>query len=206
MTHRDRAGDPSGQRAGRREAALDALWEDRHEAAVLRELRAWLEGGGGGSRGGPIRRRSRGASCRTSPTSCATATATWAVSASPPWPAPSRRATRPSAGSCRAARAVASARTTWAVPTFPAWRKEAEAGRCLDANPALLGAVASQALHVTRREAPARLRPLVEELREVFPPVTGRRPPGPDPARLARPADSQGLRRRERQRGGLKRA
>ena len=71
-----------------------------------------------------------------------------------------------------------------AVPTFPAWRKEAEAGRCLDANLALLGAVASQALHVTGREAPARLRPLVEELREVFPPVTGRRPPGPNAARL----------------------
>lgn len=56
------------------------------------------------------------------------------------------------------------------VPTFLAWRKECEAGRCLEANLAILATVASQALHVTGREAPIALRPLLDEVRASFPP------------------------------------
>ncbi len=73
-----------------------------------------------------------------------------------------------------------------ALPTFPAWRKEAEAGRCLDANLAILAAVASQALYVTERLPPPALAPLVEEVRGLLPPVTGRRALGPEAARLHR--------------------
>ena len=58
-----------------------------------------------------------------------------------------------------------------AVPTFFSWRREAEAGRCLDAGLASLAAVASQAFHVTDRAAPPPLAPLLEEVRDVFPPV-----------------------------------
>ena len=70
------------------------------------------------------------------------------------------------------------------VPSFQAWRKEAEAGRCLDANLAILAAIASQALHVTGREAPPRLAPLLAELRALVPPMTGQRAPGPEVERL----------------------
>ncbi len=66
------------------------------------------------------------------------------------------------------------------VPSFQAWRKEAEAGRCLDANLAILAAISSQALHVTGRQAPPRLGPLLAEVRGVMPPMTGQRPPGPE--------------------------
>lgn len=71
-----------------------------------------------------------------------------------------------------------------AVPTFPSWRREGEAGRCLDANLALLGAVASQALYVTDRAAPPALTPLLEEIRGLFPPVLSSRQLGPDAERL----------------------
>lgn len=71
-----------------------------------------------------------------------------------------------------------------AVPTFFSWRKEAEAGRFLDAGLAKLAAVASQAFHVTERQPPPRLRPLVEEVREHFPLVTESRPLGGDAERL----------------------
>ena len=71
------------------------------------------------------------------------------------------------------------------VPTFQAWRKEAEAGRCLDANLAILAAVASQALHVTGRAAPPRLGPLLAEVRGLMPPMTGQRRPGPEAERLS---------------------
>jgi len=67
-----------------------------------------------------------------------------------------------------------------AVPTFFSWRKEAEAGCFLDASLAMLAGIASQAFHVTDREAPPCLKPFVEELREVFPPVGASRPLGPD--------------------------
>ena len=71
------------------------------------------------------------------------------------------------------------------VPTFQAWRKEAEAGRCLDANLAILAAIASQALHVTGRAAPPRLGPLLAEVRGLMPPMTGQRRPGPEAERLS---------------------
>ncbi|MFQ5772965.1 MAG: aromatic amino acid lyase [Kiloniellaceae bacterium] len=71
-----------------------------------------------------------------------------------------------------------------AVPTFLSWRKEAEAGRCLDANLAILAATASQAFYVTGRTAPPRLQPLVELVRGVFAPVSARRPLGPEAERL----------------------
>ena len=71
-----------------------------------------------------------------------------------------------------------------AVPTFLAWRKEAEAGRCLDVALAVLAAVASQAFAVTDRAPPARLAPMIEELRDLFPLVREPRARGPDAERL----------------------
>lgn len=67
-----------------------------------------------------------------------------------------------------------------ALPTFPAWRKEAEAGRCLEASLAILAVIASQALYITKRAPPPRLAPLVEEVRRLVPPVSARRALGPD--------------------------
>ena len=67
-----------------------------------------------------------------------------------------------------------------AVPTFQAWRNEAEAGRCLEGALAILAAISSQAFEATGREAPARLRPLVEELRGLVPPVRESRVLGPE--------------------------
>ena len=71
-----------------------------------------------------------------------------------------------------------------AVPTFLAWRKEAEAGRCLDAALAILAMVASQAFEATERRPPIRLAPLVEGLREMVPPVREPRALGPEAERL----------------------
>jgi histidine ammonia-lyase len=73
-----------------------------------------------------------------------------------------------------------------AVPSFQSWRKEAEAGGCLEAGLACLVVIASQAFHVTGRSAPARLRPLLEAVREVFPPLEAPRAPGPDAGRVRR--------------------
>jgi histidine ammonia-lyase len=73
-----------------------------------------------------------------------------------------------------------------AVPTFHCWRKEAEAGRCLDSGLACLAVIASQAFHVSSRDAPARLRPLLEAVREIFPPVDAPRAPGPDAGQVQR--------------------
>lgn len=72
-----------------------------------------------------------------------------------------------------------------ALPTFLAWRSEAEAGRCLDANLAMLAAVASQAFHVTERAAPPRLAPLLDTVRGLCPPLTEPRALGGDVERLA---------------------
>ncbi len=58
-----------------------------------------------------------------------------------------------------------------AVPTFFSWRREAEAGRCLDAGLAILASIASQALQVSRRPAPGPLAPLLEEVRAAVPPL-----------------------------------
>ncbi len=54
-----------------------------------------------------------------------------------------------------------------------AWRGQEEAGRCLDAALAMLAAVASQAFHVTQRQAPPELRDLLAAIRAEFPPVVG---------------------------------
>ena len=71
------------------------------------------------------------------------------------------------------------------LPSFLAWRGEAEAGRCLDANLAQLAVIASQAFHVTERAAPPRLASLLDEVREICPPLTGPRGLAPEVERLA---------------------
>lgn len=68
--------------------------------------------------------------------------------------------------------------------SFLAWRKASALGHCLDAALAVLAALASQALHVAGREPPPNLRPLVEQIRAVFPPVTAPRALGDDCQRL----------------------
>lgn len=55
------------------------------------------------------------------------------------------------------------------VPTFLAWRKEREAAWCLEANLAILAAVAAQALHMTDRAAPPALTELMGDIRDAFP-------------------------------------
>jgi histidine ammonia-lyase len=72
-----------------------------------------------------------------------------------------------------------------ASPVFLAWAKEARAARAFDAALAGLGAIASQALHVTDREAPPPLRPFLAELRGHLPPVGADRLLGPELQRLA---------------------
>ncbi len=58
-----------------------------------------------------------------------------------------------------------------ALPTFFSWRREAEAGACLEAGLAVLCLIASQALHVTGRPPPPPLRPLLEQIRRLSPPI-----------------------------------
>ncbi len=72
-----------------------------------------------------------------------------------------------------------------ASPNVFAWTKAVAAGEALDAALAILAAIASQALFVTGRDAPAALAPLLATVRERFPPVTASRPLGPDVDRLA---------------------
>ncbi|MGK9235056.1 aromatic amino acid ammonia-lyase [Inquilinus limosus] len=72
-----------------------------------------------------------------------------------------------------------------AAPAFLAWAKEERAGRCLDAALAMLAVIASQALHVTGRAAPPPLRPLIDEVRSLVPPVEEDRVLGPELGRLA---------------------
>jgi histidine ammonia-lyase len=67
---------------------------------------------------------------------------------------------------------------------FLAWRKAAAIGHCLDAGLAVLGAVASQALHISSRRPPPRLGPLLDEIRSQFPPVDRPRDLGVDCAKL----------------------
>jgi histidine ammonia-lyase len=67
-----------------------------------------------------------------------------------------------------------------AATAFIAWRKEEAAGRCLDACLATLSAIASQAFHVTGRDAPPPLQPFLEEIRMLLPPVTVDRVLGPE--------------------------
>jgi histidine ammonia-lyase len=72
-----------------------------------------------------------------------------------------------------------------AATAFLAWTKEDKAGRCLDACLATLFAVASQALHVTGRQAPPALGDFVSELRSILSPVEKDRVLGPELLRLA---------------------
>jgi histidine ammonia-lyase len=67
---------------------------------------------------------------------------------------------------------------------FLAWRKAAAIGHCLDAGLAVLGAVASQALHLSCRQPPAGLSPLLDEIRSQFPSVDRPRDLGVDCAKL----------------------
>ncbi len=72
-----------------------------------------------------------------------------------------------------------------AATAFLAWAKEEKAGQCLDACLAGLAVVASQAIHVTGRQPPPRLAELVDEVREVVPPVGNDRVLGPELLRLS---------------------
>jgi len=66
------------------------------------------------------------------------------------------------------------------TPVFLAWSKEAKAGRCFDAALAMLAVIASQALHITGRQAPPNLRGFVELVRSAVPPVSEDRILGPE--------------------------
>jgi histidine ammonia-lyase len=68
---------------------------------------------------------------------------------------------------------------------FLAWRKASAVGRCLDAELAVLAAIASQALYADAREPPPPLRPLLAQIRDAFAPVSRPRPLGEDCERLA---------------------
>jgi histidine ammonia-lyase len=69
-------------------------------------------------------------------------------------------------------------------PTFAAWHAQEQAGACLDAALASLAVVASQAFHVTERQAPPALAQTLEEVRSHVPPVIGQRMLGPEVERL----------------------
>ncbi len=71
------------------------------------------------------------------------------------------------------------------TPAFLAYAREAEAGRCLDASLAMLAMIASQALFVTGRQAPPRLRGFVGLVRGAVRPVMEDRVLGPELRRLA---------------------
>jgi histidine ammonia-lyase len=68
--------------------------------------------------------------------------------------------------------------------SFLAWRKATAIGNCLDASLAVLAAIASQALHIAAREPPPHLRPLSDDIRDVFAPVEQPRALGEDCRRL----------------------
>ena len=72
-----------------------------------------------------------------------------------------------------------------AAPAFLAWSKETRAGRCADASLAMLAVMASQALHVTERDAPPNLSEFLGFVRGHVPPVVGDRVLGPELNRLA---------------------
>ncbi len=71
------------------------------------------------------------------------------------------------------------------TPVFLSWRKEAEAGRCLEACLALLAAICSQAFAATHRDPPPALAKLVAETRTLLPPLSEQRPLGPEAEALA---------------------
>ena len=65
-----------------------------------------------------------------------------------------------------------------ASPVWSAWEKLGTSGRMLEATLAILAVVASQALHVTGRNAPPKLAGLLGRVRGRVPPMTGQRAPG----------------------------
>ena len=67
---------------------------------------------------------------------------------------------------------------------IPAWNKHEAAGSAFDACLAILGAIASQALFATDRDAPPALRGLLTEIREALPPIEEVQPMGPRLAKL----------------------
>jgi histidine ammonia-lyase len=67
-----------------------------------------------------------------------------------------------------------------AATAFLAWAKEEKAGRCLDACLATLAVVASQALHITGRQAPPALRGFLLDIRSIVRPVDQDRVLGPE--------------------------
>ncbi|HUA49244.1 MAG TPA: aromatic amino acid lyase [Solirubrobacteraceae bacterium] len=71
------------------------------------------------------------------------------------------------------------------APNFLAWRKAIVIGQCLDASLAVLAALASQALHVDKREPPPNLRALTGHIRDSFPPIDQPRALGDDCRKLA---------------------
>ena len=78
-----------------------------------------------------------------------------------------------------------------AAPAFLAWSKETRAGRCADASLAMLAVMASQALHVTDRDAPPNLREFLDLVRSQVPPVGADRVLGPELQRLAAAFEAQ---------------
>jgi histidine ammonia-lyase len=72
------------------------------------------------------------------------------------------------------------------APAFLAWSKEAAAGRCMDAGLAMLAVIASQALHITGRPAPPRLRGFLDMVRATVRPVEEDRILGPELEALTR--------------------
>jgi hypothetical protein len=65
----------------------------------------------------------------------------------------------------------ADAQNDVANPTFAAYRKHREVARCVDAALALLAASSSQALWVTDRLPAPALRPLLDRVRSIVPPL-----------------------------------
>ncbi|HKY95176.1 MAG TPA: aromatic amino acid lyase [Kiloniellales bacterium] len=71
------------------------------------------------------------------------------------------------------------------MPLFLAWEREGAAARALDRCLAMLAASASQAMHVAGRDSAPALRPLLAEVRKVFPVVESARDLGYEAEALA---------------------
>jgi histidine ammonia-lyase len=84
-----------------------------------------------------------------------------------------------------AADIAASQQDDVAITTPLAFVNERQIAECFDATLAVLAAVASQGLHVTSRLVAPPLRPYLDALRTIVPPVETHRQLGHDCARLA---------------------
>ena len=73
-----------------------------------------------------------------------------------------------------------------ASPAWSAWEKLGTTGRMLEATLAILAVIASQALHVTGRDAPPPLAGLLARVRTLVPPMVEQRSPGPELDALVR--------------------